>query len=88
MEIAMSYRRYCSPEADPVARAAQALFECDEDMTDERIADRMAAGDRSWQTAASRRECWATQATDIQHAYMRRARAALAAAAYPAKSPG
>jgi hypothetical protein len=65
-------------------RAAVALFDCDEDMADERISQHLARGDKSW-PAMGPREAWTDLPVETQQAYLRRVRAVLAAAAYPEK---
>ena len=73
---------YFADETDRVTRAAMALLDCDEDMTDERISELLNLG----LTPPARlmpREAWADLPHETRQAYLRIARAALAAAAYP-----
>ena len=67
---------------EPILRAARAVYEADEDMTDEAIATMCARGDYTWNEARNPRLPWDDLPAEIQKAYYRRARAAIAANNY------
>ena len=73
---------YFADETDRETRAAMAILDCDEDMTDERISDLVNLG-LNPPSRLMLREDWKDLPYETRQAYLRRARAALAAADYP-----
>lgn len=73
---------YFAEETDRETRAAMAILDCDEDMTDERISGLVNLG-LNPPSRLMTREGWADLPDQTRQSYLRRARAALVAAEYP-----
>jgi len=73
-------------DPDRENRAAMALYDCDEDLTDEGISDLVSLGYNT-PLPTTPRQAWPDLLLRTRQAYLRRARAVLAAAEYPVKEP-
>lgn len=77
---------FFAADADRENRAAMALYDCDEDLTDEGISDLISRG-YTPPTRSTPREPWPKLLLQTRQAYLRRARSVLAAAEYPVREP-
>jgi len=69
-------------DEERIERMAEAIFNTDEDIVDEKVADGVAAGDRSVMRRRSIRVRWELAPESQRQLYRRRARAARAAETY------